>query len=513
MKSKVIIGLLAVVAALLIVNISTTGSCPFKRMCSAPTESVSVNDVEPFKQTPFQAVTAKLQPGGDVYSYYKTDQIIATFSDFLKDFFVLGGEMKSDSKLGFQVLANVIENCGVKDIDAIGQSLVQVDESLFSLRQYVYTASEDPKGLVWNLCEKENSDFSDIVKMLPEHTVYANYNTLNLRAVFEWVKAQVKAVNDPQVQKKFDESLQMVEVMTGKKVEDILGTLQNKVIISVTMDPDETFEFSSRHSQMKINRINYSLTLKVKDSTIFDLFAKFIPRTEMALTKEGDTSYLEMTGEPLSGYMSTTLAQSGDLFIFATNKSLVDEVINGNGSGIRETELLNGLPTSGIGFEYLSPKVSKFFDKFMKDTMATLPNKEDGFNKFAKKFVNTIFQIPTVFAVSQVDENGYLVSANTSQDTTQSMATAVAVPAILAAIAVPSLSQNRERAKSMAKRANCKMVDSAVLCFLAENPEKVVEDVTWNDIKPFLGEEFQNLQSLTVVGNTPVFENGKLIYK
>ena len=54
----------------------------------------------------------------------------------------------------------------------------------------------------------------------------------------------------------------------------------------------------------------------------------------------------------------------------------------------------------------------------------------------------------------------------------------VAIIAILAAIAVPALGKNRDAAMDQTKKANIKIVNSAVMSYLAANPDKGYADVT-----------------------------------
>lgn len=62
----------------------------------------------------------------------------------------------------------------------------------------------------------------------------------------------------------------------------------------------------------------------------------------------------------------------------------------------------------------------------------------------------------------------------------------VAIIAILAAIAVPSLSQNRETAMEQTKKANIKLVNGAIANFLSKNYQAALGTVDSADITPFL---------------------------
>lgn len=497
MKSKLIMGLIGAAAVF----------SPQSK--AAETENTGV-----FKKTPFEAVMAKLEPGGDVFSYYKSDEVIGAVTGFLVEFFKVSAVNCPRDASFFQFLSNLIENSGVNEIDAVGESLLQTGDETYSSRFYIYHDSKEPQGLLWNALAKKNEDFSEFLQMVPENSGYASYNTLNLKAVFEWIKDQIEAVDDPQIQQKFAASLQMVELMTGKKVEEILDTLQNQMLMILTIDPDETFEFVDGRTKIKLNKVNYCLAAKVKDSTIFDLFAKFIPKTKMALETENGVSYLKSLDEPAGGYIIPTFVQTKDMFLFSTNKAIADEVIAGNSAGFKQKDRLKGLPVSGIGFEYLGPELGDLMNFFIeKVTESSRRGKKEANEIFAENFAKKLFEIPTAFTVSQVDSNGLSMLSHTSQGVSRrQMASAITVPAVLAAIAVPSLSQNRARAQELVKESNEKMVTAALCNFLANNPDKEVNDVIWKDIKPFLNEGCNTLEKLKVGSVLPFFDKGKLVY-
>lgn len=516
MKSKLIIGLLAVVAALLIVNITMSKSCPFKRMCNAPTESVSVNDVEPFKQTPFQAVTEKLQPGGDVYSYYKTEDVIKGLTGFICEIIEMAGEQDKMNPSMYKFLNNLLANSGVGEISAFGESLIQVDEKMYSYRNVLHRKNGGSKGLIWKMFGSENINFGSAKELVPESAAYATCSTLNAKLIAEWIYQQLESCADPEVKKRVDESLQMVEVMTGKDVWSILGSLDNQLVIIVSLNSERQAKLDRG---VEVDEIHYALALKVKDSTVYDIFKKFIPVTEVEYLQSGNKSYIQFKEEKTTtGLYKPVLCQSEEYFVCATNKVLCDELFSKKENPELIT-LSKPTPESGVSFTYLSSKAGSFFNSFVEkfsqkqiEETRMLFGEASPSELLAQKIVKKLFTVPKCVSVLQVEDSGYYTTANTSQGTAQSMSSAVVIPAIIAAVAVPALEESREKAQEHVKDTNVKIVEVAVLSYLANNPGKVLEDIVWSDISSSLDKNRNSLKKLKVGSIIPVFKDGVLVY-
>ncbi len=90
----------------------------------------------------------------------------------------------------------------------------------------------------------------------------------------------------------------------------------------------------------------------------------------------------------------------------------------------------------------------------------------------------------------------------------------VAIIAILAAIAVPALGKNREAAMEQTKQANIKMVNSAIISYLAANPTVSAEDVGMAEIctqliDPETGKAPKDFEHLKVGGKSITITEAK----
>jgi len=82
----------------------------------------------------------------------------------------------------------------------------------------------------------------------------------------------------------------------------------------------------------------------------------------------------------------------------------------------------------------------------------------------------------------------------------------VAIIAILAAIAVPSLSANRDSAVQRTKDSNVKMVNAAINSYLADNISKNRDDIDDNasyaQIKKYMGPDYATISTLDIAGDS-----------
>lgn len=90
----------------------------------------------------------------------------------------------------------------------------------------------------------------------------------------------------------------------------------------------------------------------------------------------------------------------------------------------------------------------------------------------------------------------------------------VAIIAILAAIAVPSLSSNRDQAVERTKASNIKLVKAAINSYLASDVTKVRSDVSsFGTISTYMDTDYQTASKLDVAGKSISVTASKVEYK
>jgi prepilin-type N-terminal cleavage/methylation domain-containing protein len=89
----------------------------------------------------------------------------------------------------------------------------------------------------------------------------------------------------------------------------------------------------------------------------------------------------------------------------------------------------------------------------------------------------------------------------------------VAVLAVVASIALPEMTKNRQSAVVQNKLANIKTLESAILCYLTHNPHKTLNDVdSFELISPFLEAESKNIDSYKIAGEVVSITDGVVSY-
>ena len=329
------------------------------------------NKVKAFKKTSFDEVTSYLYKNGDFYMYLSAEQTIANISEGCTGLLdTVTKDLGAKEKAKVNELLNVFKAVGLGEFDSVGVSSVPVSEDYFNRRVVTVHGKDKGEGLIWNLLAKENKDFSDTLKMLPEETVFAHYNSLNMKSVFDWLDKMVRNSNDQEIQQQFQGAMQMASAMLGNDLGTVLDSLQNETVIVGTLNESKMIELPD--VPVKVPEFGLAVIMKTKDRTLFDLCSKYIPRTEAELKKEGTVDYLEFKGNDKFPVIKPVIVQSGDKLILSLNKALSDKLLTSDKKSLLESssfaQMSKTLPAKGVGFDYVSPKLNETVKKFMKDS-------------------------------------------------------------------------------------------------------------------------------------------------
>ena len=477
---------------------------------------MNVDDVKVFKKTSFDEVTQHLHKNGDFYMYFSAEQTIDNTSKGCSTFIdMVTKDLEPADKANVDKLLNVFKAVGLGELDSVGVSSVPVNEHFFNRRVVTVHGKDKGEGLIWNLLAKENKDFSDTLKMLPEETVFAHYNSLSVKRVFDWLNKMVKNSNDQEIQQQFQGAMQMASVMLGNELGAVLDSLENETVIVGTLNEAKMIHLPG--VPVEVPEFGLAVIVKTKDRTLFDLCSKYIPRTEADLKKEGTVDYLEFKGNEKLSIIKPVIVQSDDKLILSLNKTLSDKLLASDKKSLLEsatfTQISKTLPREGVGFDYVSPKLNETVKKFIKDSFEGERQKSpvffmDQLLDIQQFLIENTSNFPTLYSVTEVIERGYLNSSYTSQTTgdmvIEATLTPVAMVVAVAAAIVPFTTSAIEAIPPSAmegippdleRKEYVKEVELAVAEFLAEHPGKTISDVTWEDLAGYLDafdEEFED---------------------
>ncbi len=404
------------------------------------------------KKACFHAVTKKLDPAGELYTFYNAEKLLGNFPKAMRDFVELIEKHSGKSRFNLDDVERFMSLIGVQDIDGLGFSYVANDYGTYTKKSYLYRSNNKADGLIWKLFGKDNVNLQDQVRQLPANTVYANFSTLNISSLYSTLKSFMVSHKDPKVKMNLDMVEMSVKAMTGKEVNDILASLANKLTVIITTDPNEKIELGHTVRGLKSDAVDGAVVLEVKDSTIFDLLVKLIPPTKVKLVDDAGTKYLKLLKVKTGGRVQPVIVQDGNRLILASNKTIYDSMKATGGNAKLATSLSKTVPANGISFEYISPEVNKGMETLVK----TLPGKKE-----VTDIVSGLLNIPTSFSVTETGPNGYFTTTNTTHDTNDWLISSTVFPAAFISAFVTDRKLSRSKLSSAKlKSSKSELVES-----------------------------------------------------
>jgi hypothetical protein len=195
---------------------------------------------------------------------------------------------------------------------------------------------------------------------------------------------------------------------------------------------------------------------------------------------------------PFIVQLRPSAASSGGYLFIASSDSLIDDALavkSGQKPGLKATDefkhLAQGLPDQGNQFCYMSPRFAETLMKVQQQAMAGSANTQPQM----AQWIQSIYHSQSAFAYS-VGVNtpeGCLTVGNGSQSyANMALLPALAVPGILAAIAIPNFVKARATSQENACINNLRQIDGAKNEWALEKGKTATDVPTKADLLPYL---------------------------
>jgi hypothetical protein len=238
------------------------------------------------------------------------------------------------------------------------------------------------------------------------------------------------------------------------------------------------------------------LAIKVKNDLVFDRLDQLLKENPQAVSVDQEGLKMRTLPLPLPLPLSLrpTVARSGDYLFIASTEAIIQEVLavkGGQKPGLKSTpefkRLAQGIPHQGVSFSYVGKSFGQLAIQLQKLMFQLTARNRPG-QPSTEWMTKLIRQEPQVFfGVTSTTDEGRLTIGNGSQNpAVMLVAPVVAIPALMAAIALPAFAKARETAQKTVCIANMKQIDSATEMWALENKKTSGSPVAENDIKPFL---------------------------
>jgi competence protein ComGC len=195
---------------------------------------------------------------------------------------------------------------------------------------------------------------------------------------------------------------------------------------------------------------------------------------------------------PLPIALRPSAASSGGYLFIAASDALIDEALavkSGQKAGLKSTDefkhLAQGLPDHGNQFCYVSQRFADTLIKVQQQAMASSAKTDPQMAQWMQSFYRS--RPAFAYSVGINTPEGCLTIGNSSQSYANAvLLPAVAVPAMLAAIAIPNFVKARTVSQENACINNLRQIDAAKQQWALEKGKQSTDVPTMEDLKPYL---------------------------
>ena len=464
------------------------------------TKRVEIPKFVSAEKTSFSEVTSQLDPGGDFYLYLGTAQWLDGLSSKVGSFrqaFTSMPDLKADetANIGkaFDIITRIIADSGVEDVSGVGLSSVEIEKGTFRNKAVMHHYSGKGTGFLWQLGGKEPHALTGL-DFLPADTALAGFTDMDLPLVWSVVQKEIAQADLPEAQQCIQTLPAMFEQQTKVKWDDFLKSLGGEFGLVLTLDASNSIPIPLPGGAVTVSTPGLMIVMKVNDDTIFNRIDQELKSNEQILRV--DKAGLKMRTMPIPlpfvGSLRPSTATSGGYLFIASSDDLINNALavkSGQKGGLKSSEefkrLAQGVPDRGNGFFFMSQRFSTTLMKVQEQAITA----SAGSNPQQAQWVQSFLHNKPAFdySVGANTPEGNVTIGNGSQSYANlALLPAVAVPGMLAAIAIPNFVKARATSQQNACINNLRQLDAAKQQWALENGKKSDDVPTMSDLKPYI---------------------------
>lgn len=431
--------------------------------------------------TSYAEVTSKLDRGGTVFAYLSTEKWFAnlseTFGEYRKAFTGMVPKKDLESMNGFfDAGMGFLKRSGLEEISGVGLSTVPVGEDTFRSKVYLHHYHDQGKGFVWSFFGKQPHEFNGL-DLMPADAVIANYSDTDARLIWTTITNELAAVGSPEINQSLallPMQFQAIAQMELNQFLDSIGgefgwalMLNDKVRLPLPIPAKEPIDIPTPELM---------IVAKLNDRIIFDRIAAMLSGQPnvMKVEENGATQIRMPAPIPFVPALQPVIAFDGEHLILTSHPGVLDKVLAtkaGELPGLRSNsefaELAKYLPPQGNAFTFVSERLANETIELQKKVNPIVAGASDDARSKLFNLLNTATTTLTVFANT---EEGWMWTSMGNRSVGELMATSmVAVPGLVAAIAIPNFVKARSTAQNNSCIANLKQIDGATQQWALEN--------------------------------------------
>jgi hypothetical protein len=465
-----------------------------------PAGESKTSAVVPVEKTSFTEVTSQLDPGGNFYLYLGTAQWLDGLStrvgNWRQKFTAMPGLKPDDAtnvNKAFDLATRLIADSGIEDVSGVGLSSVEIEKGMFRNKALLHHYPGKGNGFLWQLAGKEPHPLTGL-DFLPANTALAVFSDADLPVLWTVAQKEIGQSGLPQAQEWLQKFPVQFEQKTRIKWDALLNSLGGEFGLVVTLDPSNNIPVPLPGGALEVPAPGLLLAVKVNDDTLFNRIDEELKANPQVISV--DKTGLKMRTMPVPvpfvGELRPSAATSGGYLFIATSDALIDEALavkSGQQPGLKATDefkhLAQGLPDRGNQFCYMSQRFADTLIQVQQQAMANSAKTQPQMAQWMQSFYRN--RPAFAYSVGINTPDGCLTIGNGSQSYANAvLLPAVAVPAMLAAIAIPNFVKARTVSQENACINNLRQIDAAKQEWALEKGKKTGDVPDKEDLLPYL---------------------------
>jgi hypothetical protein len=428
---------------------------------TAPVEQKEKPTAKAIPKNNFEAVTAHLDPGGELYVYIGTEQWlqglsgkVAGCSQLLNGMPDLDDERRANIGKALTVVTNLVQSSGLEQVKAFGLSSVPIENGLYRSKGFLYCGKDNSSGFLWNLFGSTPHALNGL-DLLPTNTALAAFSDLNISLFWSVLQKEVSQSGIPQAGELLKNLPDGFEKATGLNWDKVLSSLGGEFGFAVTLDDAKTVSIPvGQDKRLEIPEPALMIVVRVNDDLIFN-------RIDEALKQSGqqvfstDKPKLKMrtlpVPLPLPIQLGFTVAQSEGYLFIATTDLIVQQALavkGGERPGLKSTgefqRLATDIPQQGNHFTYVSQRFGQTMSRLQKQALELTGSNENPHQKLLQSLLSGNQPVFTYSVGSHVAE-GWFAVANGNQGAAKFVLASAVIPAaVVAGVAIPAIAKARQ---------------------------------------------------------------------
>jgi len=450
----------------------------------------------------FEAVTAKLDTGGNFYMYLSTEQVLAKLSEAITMYSNLFTQMPAppDARENiariFEVIGNIVKDSGVAHISGLGISSIAREEGFYYNKFIVHHYAGENDGVIWSAFGKQAHALKEL-DLLPENTAFASYSDLDIPLLWQTIQKELKQLHLPQVDQALAQLPDQFKAGAGISLDNVLNSLGGGYGVIFTLDESQQVSLPIPASPLQIPEPALAIFAKVKNDAIYTRISQLMIGNPMVVkTQLNGVETISLAVPPMIPiHLRPTLARVGDYLFLTSSDGLLQEIMavqSGKKSGYKSTaefkKLSQGVPNEGNHFSLVSAKLGKTITQAMQGVMSAQGGEMGAVVK-AMRDLTTTNAMTLDYCVGANGPEGWETVGNGNKSIASGaiILPAVAAVAIGAAMVLPALAKAKAKAQNISCINNLKQIDLAKRMWATDNHKNGTDTPTEQDLLPYLG--------------------------